>query len=94
MSKLHGLQEGRIVHYFSREYGDDPANQPPRAAIVTRVWDRERGCVNLTVFEDDSHIPGSATSVLFEDYAGENPSMFWRWPPRAEAPAVEPEPTA
>lgn len=40
-----GLTEGRIVHYVM----PDGEHRP---AIVVRVWDKDMGMVNLTVFPD------------------------------------------
>lgn len=45
---MDGLTEGRIVHFVM----PDGEHRP---AIVVKVWDKERGSVNLSVFTDHSN---------------------------------------
>jgi hypothetical protein len=70
---MEGLGIGRIVHFID-ERGETSA------AIVTKVWNQETGCVNLTVFPDSAEFPVTReTSRLFSEAREPN---TWRWPPR------------
>ena len=71
---MEGLAVGRIVHFVNEGSGET------HAAIVTRVWNKETGCVNLTVFADSEENPVyRETSRLFSE--SREPGT-WRWPPR------------
>jgi hypothetical protein len=67
---MEGLTEGRMVHYC---WGNHC-----RAAVVTYVWNKERGVVNLHVFKDGSHpeVPETPTSVLYSEVPQER---TWHW---------------
>jgi len=70
---IDGLAVGRIVH-FTR----DGENTSP--AIVTKVWDKETGSANLSIFiESDDQPVVRETSVLYSDSRA---ARTWRWPPR------------
>ena len=70
---MDGLGIGRVVHFTD-------ASGETHAAIVTKVWDQETGCVNLHVFVDNSAWPIKlVTSRLFSEAREPN---TWRWPPR------------
>lgn len=82
---MDGLTEGRIVHYVM-------TNGEHRAAIVVKVWSKESGVSNLTVFTDWTNdmktSDGSPlqsgdmweTSVL---YSEEPKPGTWHWIERA-----------
>lgn len=66
---MDGLTEGRIVHFVMND-GDH------RAAIIARVWGKESGVVNLTVFTDWSNdIEGNGNEQLNEQIAK---GILWR----------------
>jgi hypothetical protein len=70
---IKGLAVGRIVH-FTR----DGENTSP--AMVTKVWSRETGSVNLSIFvEDDDRPVVRETSVL---YSESREPRTWRFPSR------------
>ena len=76
---MKGLGIGRIVHYHHTSVRDGMC-----AAIVTRIVDKERGVVQLQLFQE-----GSAAvhkySVGFSDLTeGDTAAGFWTWPPRDE----------
>lgn len=68
---MDGLTIGRIVHYLNAG--------KHRAAVVTHVWDKETGVVNLYVFPDGSHPLETITptSVKFDAEAIE--AYTWHW---------------
>lgn len=74
---MDGLTVGRMVHFISY-YGGC------RAAIVTKVWNKENGVVNLNVQNDmDLDLKGglnkevySVTSVTYSD---DNVGGSWHW---------------
>lgn len=49
---VEGLTVGRIVHYVE----GTPNGAVHLAAIVTKVWDKESGVVNLAIFSDWSDV--------------------------------------
>lgn len=49
---MDGLTEGRIVHYV---LPDGQSVGEHRPAIVVKVWDKEAGTINLTVFTDHTN---------------------------------------
>lgn len=69
------LTKGRIVRYVT-EQGEH------HAAIVTKIWDREAGTVNLCVF-DESGMPYAKTTVRYAeadpDAHEKLPSHTWHW---------------
>ncbi len=66
---MDGLTEGRIVHYVMPD-GDH------RAAIVVKVWNKDTGVSNLTVFTDWSNdIIGNESDALNALIAA---GTFWR----------------
>jgi hypothetical protein len=70
---IEGLAVGRIVH-FTRD------GESASAAIVTKVWSRETGSVNLSIFvEDDARPVVRETSVPYSESRG---LRTWRFPPR------------
>lgn len=77
---IPGLTEGRIVHYVLED-GSHAGDHRP--AIVVRVWDHEKGTINLQVFTDGSndgeqYKSGIAwkTSRLYSE--GKEPGT-WHW---------------
>jgi hypothetical protein len=72
---MQGLTEGRIVHFIT----DEGVHLP---AIVVKVWDKEAGTINLSVFIDHSAYTGDAvfpaTSVSFKDHGYEEAGT-WHW---------------
>jgi hypothetical protein len=67
---MEGLTEGRIVHFVVDGWH--------RPAVITHVWDKQRGTVNLHVFPDGSH-PLSQheyTSVNFDE---SGLGFTWHW---------------
>lgn len=75
---MEGLTEGRMVHYVLPE-GKSQAEHRP--AIVVKVWSKETGTANLTVFPDwqnDGKTEGIfwATSV---PYSEEPLGGTWHW---------------
>lgn len=81
---MQGLIEGRIVHYILDASSKWQLEHRP--AIVTKVWDKEAGTVNLMVFVDGSNdydwenLNGGmlwATSVT-PDLEGNTPGT-WHW---------------
>jgi hypothetical protein len=70
---MDGLTEGRIVHYVN----DNGEHLP---AIVVKVWDKENGTINLTVFSNHTT---SALSLWGDDLAYARTSVNY-----AEEPAV------
>jgi hypothetical protein len=68
---MEGLTIGRIVHYVNAG--------KHRAAVVTHVWSKEGGTVNLYIFPDGSHPLENLTptSVRFDETAGE--AYTWHW---------------
>ncbi len=74
ISALDGLAIGRMVHFVNE------SSSETHAAIVTKVWNKENGCVNLTVFADsEEHPVYRETARLFSELR--EPGT-WRWPPR------------
>ena len=72
---IEGLAVGRIVHFT-----DEGGNTSP--AIVTKVWNKETGSVNLSIFvESDDQPVVRETSVL---YSESREPRTWRFPPRDE----------
>lgn len=88
---MPGLTEGRIVHYVMED-AEEHRQQPDgtvawgpahRPAIIIKVWDRERGTVNLQVFTD-----GSNDGAFYESgiawktsrvYSEGKESGTWHW---------------
>ena len=68
---MEGLIEGRMVHYLN--------GGKHRAAVVTHIWNKENGLVNLYVFPDGSHelTTLTPTSVKFDADAHE--AYTWHW---------------
>lgn len=68
---MEGVIEGRIVRYVN--VGKH------RAAVITHVWSKETGMVNLYVFPDGSHelTNITPTSVKFDADASE--AYTWHW---------------
>lgn len=73
--KMDGLTKGRNVHYVTDE-GDH------HAAIVTKIWDRDEGMVNLCVFAESGE-PYARTSVRYAeadpDAHEKLPPYTWHW---------------
>ncbi len=74
---------GRIVLYKLADYDCSDSSKVNGAkagdvvpAIITKVWNAETGCVNMTVFVDGP-APMWKTSVLPSDA-----EAGWSWPPR------------
>jgi hypothetical protein len=77
-----GVTEGRIIHYVPRDEELEDHRRPcegsPRdhvAGVIVKVWDRERGYINATIFPDGSntglkHDPGALmawrTSISYD----------------------------
>lgn len=59
---MEGLTEGRMVHYVMPDGTHAPA-------VVVKVWNKDNGLVNLSVFTDYSNaLPYSPeVKVLFKD---------------------------
>ena len=77
---MEGLTEGRIVHYVLADGGSMGEHRP---AIVVKVWSKESGTSNLTVFTDWSndgqHNENGirwTTSVQYSE--GKEPGT-WHW---------------
>lgn len=66
---MKGLTVGRIVHFV----GVDVEHT---AAIVTRVLDKEKGIVNLTIFPDLEE-PSVRSEVPYEEAATSAHSWHW-----------------
>ena len=89
---MEGVTEGRIVHYIKPDWdtkgpGDFVEGQEYRhlPAIIVRVWDKERGYVNLQVFTDGSN-DGYNGNVVWKtsiEYSEEPKPNTWHWPERA-----------
>lgn len=72
--EIGGLTIGRMVHYVSRDGNH-------HAAIVTWVWSKTEGRVNLTEFDPDSARTHHQQGVL-PDEASQKPGT-WHWIERA-----------
>jgi hypothetical protein len=70
---IEGLAVGRIVHFAGEA--------EVCAAIVTKVWDRETGCVTPTVFTDDSYRPIKRETS--RSYSESKEAGTWHWPARS-----------
>ena len=72
MIEMEGLTEGRIVHYVDLFEGKH------RSAVITHVWNKETGMVNVYVFPDGSYPTGqlTPTSILFDANTSKN---TWHW---------------
>jgi hypothetical protein len=70
---MDGLTAGRIVHFVTEEGIHLPS-------IVVKVWDKDSGVVNLSVFIDHSEYTGDAiwprTSVPYSETPMPN---TWHW---------------
>lgn len=70
---MQGLTQGRIVHFVT----NDNVHLP---AIVVKVWDKETGTINLSVFIDHATYTGdavyAATSVVYSETPTPN---TWHW---------------
>ena len=69
---MEGLTVGRIVHFVW--------DGLCKASVVTHVWDKNTGLVNLFVFRDPSAnliTPETPTSVVFSDI--EHRDGTWHW---------------
>ena len=71
-----GCTVGRIIHYVPRpeelleSHQPSPTCPTPHVAgVIVRVWDKERGYINATIFPD-----GSNTGLKF----GSGPDNCWR----------------
>jgi hypothetical protein len=79
---MEGLGVGRIVHFSSWLTDGDCL-----AAIVTKVFNRETGCVNLGLFHEGGGIQ-NMTSIMPQTPDGKLPedgvraSGTWHWPER------------
>ena len=75
---MDGLTHGRIVHYITHTGAH-------LVAIVTHVWDKEEGIVNLTVFNpfDGQHgdeVCWSKTSIPYHPItAARVEEDTWHW---------------
>lgn len=77
MDRIEGLDEGDRVK-FQRGVGVD--TEP---AIVTKVWNRETGTVNLCVFQQDG-TTRPETSVVHKSYGEKHGyASWWMFPERA-----------
>lgn len=66
---MDGLTEGRIVHFVMND-GDH------RASMVVKVWSKEGGVVNLTVFTDwGNDIEGNGQELLNDQISK---GILWR----------------
>lgn len=80
---MDGLTEGRMVHYVLQTGPSDGQHRP---ALVVKVWNKDTGVANLTVFPDweNDGLFGSgsfwATSV---QYSEEPKPGTWHWIERA-----------
>jgi hypothetical protein len=68
---MEGLTEGRMVHFVARD-------GMHRSAVITHVWNKETGMINLFVFPDGSHSIESTTptSISFDATGAVN---TWHW---------------
>ncbi len=79
---MDGLTEGRIVHYVMNTKQGDQQHRP---AIITRVWDKSFGTVNLTVFTDwENDIEKSSTQfglvwATSVRYSEDKENGTWHW---------------
>lgn len=71
---MEGLAIGRIVHFVG-------INPDHSAAIVTRVVDKEKGIVNLTVFHDLEDELSVRNEVPYQEE--KTNAHSWHWPERA-----------
>jgi hypothetical protein len=70
---MDGLTEGRIVHFVT-EHGRH------LAAIVVKVWSKEHGTVNLTVFNDYAHdMEGNTMQQTSVNYSEDFQPNSWHW---------------
>jgi len=67
---MEGLTEGQIVHFIVEGLH--------RPAVVTHVWSKESGTINLYVFPDGSYPLDNftPTSVTFDENAR---NSTWHW---------------
>ncbi len=70
---MDGLTVGRIIHYVG-------VSPQCTAGIVTRILDKEKGIVNLTLFPDLEE-PTVKDSIPYEEEA--QTPRSWHWPKRA-----------
>lgn len=80
---MEGLTEGRIVHFVLDQGRNKGAHRP---AIVTRVWSKDLGTVQLQVFTDGANDDLDnvvwRTSVM-PDLTDEPKPYSWHWIERA-----------
>jgi hypothetical protein len=73
---MDGLTQGRVVHFTNADGTVSPA-------IVSHVWHKDTGMVNLHVLQqNDSHPVRLVTSVVYSEEPTPG-AISWHWIPRA-----------
>ncbi len=74
---VDGCAVSRMVHYTNSE-GECSA------AVITKVWNKENGCVNLTLFPAQiSFAPNPVETKSSVDFSQIAKRGTWHWPERA-----------
>jgi len=74
---VEGCAVARMVHYTNAE-GECAA------AVITKVWKKETGTVNLTVFRDSHTARGEMTEIKTSvEWSHLSKRGAWHWPERA-----------
>jgi hypothetical protein len=73
---MEGLTEGRIVHFIT----DDGIHRP---AVVTHVWNKQTGNVNLFIFPDGSYPLDNNTPTSISFDAESFRTYTWHWVEKA-----------
>lgn len=74
---MEGLTIGRNIHYVTSE-------GVHLAALVTKVWNKEAGMINLTAFIDNSEHTGDPVMMVTSVEYSEDPQPdTWHWIERA-----------
>jgi hypothetical protein len=75
------LTEGAMVHYVLDAKGKIKGSSAVRAAVVTHIWDKDNGLVNLYIIPDASFELNNYTLTFVEFDESGKPGT-WHWMPK------------